>query len=437
MKRLASVILLILCTILLSSCAKSNLIDATLRSPKKMAYDEDHYKTNEYLQLINGLSRFSYNFSSAYIKNAGITENIAVSPLSVYMALSLASECSSGNTRSEILNALGVTQETLQSNIAYLYNMCNKIFEVTEPMTGVNKEIGRITLSNSLWFDENITLKDKTLDILASKYQCYSYKTAFLKHNKEANSLIREFVKEKTNDLIDQEFNLDKSTAFALINTLYLKDIWTRYVEELSFSTKTYDFKNSDGSISSKNLLVGYYKSGLAREEDKYSVFHTFTENGISITFILPKDGYNLIDIYTKETLEEVRGMIYKTQDDTLMEKYFTRCIFPEFEASSNSDIKAILKSSFGISDLFTDRCDYSSVTDTACYCDKVIHVAKLNVDKKGIEGAAVTVLSNATSAGPEEYEIVYRDFVIDRAFGYLVEYGGIPLFTGTINHIE
>ena len=68
--------------------------------------------------------------------------------------------------------------------------------------------------------------------------------------------------------------------------------------------------------------------------------------------------------------------------------------------------------------------------------CQRIQHVAKLKVDRKGIEGAAVTVVVDAPTS-PELIEEVLYDMVIDRAFGYVLTdpYGTI-LFTGVVNNI-
>ena len=60
-------------------------------------------------------------------------------------------------------------------------------------------------------------------------------------------------------------------------------------------------------------------------------------------------------------------------------------------------------------------------------------------MDKKGIEGAAVTVIQmdGATSAGPGEYERVYEDFIIDRAFGFIItDPYDVTLFSGVVNSL-
>lgn len=111
--------------------------------------------------------------------------------------------------------------------------------------------------------------------------------------------------------------------------------------------------------------------------------------------------------------------------------------LFPEFEASYDGSIKTILKDSFKIIDLFTDYCDASNITNEDVYCSDVIHKCKLKVDKKGIEGAAITTIMMEFESDLSTFKTIYHDFIIDQAFGFIVvdEYNTI-LFSGVVNKI-
>ncbi|MDE6060358.1 MAG: serpin family protein, partial [Clostridia bacterium] len=61
-------------------------------------------------------------------------------------------------------------------------------------------------------------------------------------------------------------------------------------------------------------------------------------------------------------------------------------------------------------------------------------HVTDLTVNKKGIEGAAVTVIKGAMSSRPAEIKL---DFVIDKAFGFIItDRDNVTLFSGVVNKI-
>lgn len=439
MKKFLCVVLLLFSSLLLVSCSNdTSFSESVLKTPAKLSYNNDYYTSEEYLSFVSNLSTFSSALSSEFMKDNNDGTNISLSPLSIIMALSLAAECSSNNTRSEILDALGVTYKELIKNIGYVYNKSNnESYYTATDLT--QKLLSKEVLTNSIWFDNELKLKDDCLLSLSGNYQCYSYEVDFNNANSKANKMIREFVKENTNGLIDQDFNLDTSTAFALINTLYLKDLWSDMGTDLFYTNEKYEFKNSDNSITNDYLLSGYYKAGKAYESEKFKSFYTFTARGYKITFILPNAGYSISNIFTKETLQEALNARYITSDIALKENYFTRCFFPEFKTECDTDLKPILEASFGIHDLFDSvNCDYSNITDTKCYCTEVKHVTKLRVDKEGVEGAAVTIMTNATSSAPleDEFTDVYYNFIISQAFGFVISYNGIQLFTGIVNEI-
>ena len=84
-----------------------------------------------------------------------------MSPISVYMALALAAESADGNTREELLQALGVTRENLLNDFGKLYS------SVMREYTGGMSEV-----TNSVWLDSAVDFNQNTLDTLANKYYC-------------------------------------------------------------------------------------------------------------------------------------------------------------------------------------------------------------------------------------------------------------------------
>ena len=96
-----------------------------------------------------------------------------------------------------------------------------------------------------------------------------------------------------------------------------------------------------------------------------------------------------------------------------------------------------------GVNKFFTrGDCDFTNLTDADVYCSKTRHITKLDVARKGIEGAAVTVeyMDNAMDPGPgfveKVWEDVYYDFPVDRNFAYVLSKDGVPIFTGVVKSI-
>ena len=369
-------------------------------------------------------SKFAYEAYSAY-EGEG---NFAVSPVSVYMALALAAESSNGNTRAELLNALGVTREALLNDLGKLYASLMREY------TGGMSEV-----TNSVWLDAAVDFDQNTLNTLANKYYCYSYSADFKGDNEKANIAIKNFVKERTRKLIDTDFNFDTSTAFVLLNTLYLKDVWNTLGKDLEVTGEKYSFDTGSGTVN-KNFLRGYYSGGRAYESEVYRSFYSATANGYKLKFIVPKDGHSLAEAFTAENIAEAgSNKDYNGVDDVNKVRYYTRCVFPEFGGGYDANVANVLKTGFGIRDLFdASACDLGAlVKGDGIYCSELRHVTELNVDRKGIEGAAVTVVPGDMSADPGEYKEVYEDFVVDRAFGFVIlDPYGTTLFAGTVRTI-
>lgn len=431
-KTLACVACSAVCAVTFSACSVGK--STQLGKPAAAAYlGYEERNDAGFVNFKKDADKFAAALAPCIYKTCDNNKNLAVSPVSVYMALSLAAECAAGETRTEVLNALGVTYENLRAYIPDLYRSLNAEYKSGSAVTGTLK------LGNSIWVNEGTEVKNDCINSLSDYYYSYSYSADFAHDNAKANKAVRDFVKKQTKGLIDNDFKLSKKTLFALINTLYLKSVWNVYGDDLPFTQEKYSFEQSDGTNKETRLLKGYYRDGRVYEGENYSAFFTSTYNGYKIKFIVPDKGFGAGDVFTEQTLAEVNAIEdYHTFDDENKLHYLTRCLFPEFKCSYNDDIKEILKSKFGINLLFDSKaCDFSSLTDDWAYCEGVCHVADLTVNKKGIEGAAVTVIPGAGAPDPGEYKLVHEDFVVDKSFGYIItDSQNVTLFSGVVNQI-
>ena len=80
---------------------------------------------------------------------------------------------------------------------------------------------------------------------------------------------------------------------------------------------------------------------------------------------------------------------------------------------------------------------NFSGISDMQNFCSGVCHVAKLKVNRKGIEGAAVTITPAPSSPAPDGITDVYTDFIVNGAFGYIITnpYDTV-VFAGVVNGI-
>lgn len=401
-------------------------------SKREIKYSDT--KEEGYLNFLDKLDTFSAKISAEIFNEyKEVEENYVISPISLYMGLAMLVESTSGPAREEILNALGMTYKEVEKYTSILYSKMNDTTS-SRSFYGTKKTTFQEILTNSIWIDDNIELKEEGLLALANKYHCSSYSAPFYNNNKKANRAIKDYVSKQTKGLINQNFNLDKETLFTLINTYYLKDLWNYDGDDLPFSKTNYLFNN----LIEKPFLQGYYKSGKTYETENARHFFTSTYGNIKIKFIIPKDGYNINDIYNEELIKSINNLKdYLEVDYEREEINFTRCIFPEFEASFDESIESIYMQKLGLNKVFTNPDSFAPLTDENAILGSVKHVAKLKVDKKGIEGAAVTIEPAAGASGPGEFTKVYYDFIVDKSFIVIVtDPDNVTLFSGVIYNI-
>lgn len=437
MKKLFKALSCVLCAAVsvswLAACADvgKRTVIAEAADSEMMSYLERN--DEKFTDIVSKANAFSAALSDAVISKEGYAENIALAPVSVFMALSMAAECAGGEARQQIYNALGVDGEDISDGFGYLYRALNEQYET-----------GKIVMSDSVWLQEGVEFIRDCVDSLAEKYYCSSYGADFKGDNVNANKAVRSYVRDRTEGLIDQDFRLSEDALFVLVNALYVKDSWDRYGDELPLTSKDYVFTREDGSTVTEKLMEGGYSGGVAQRGENFTTFYSSSTHGYRLHFILPDDGCALEDVFNEESINfvsSIKDYGLEGEDGT---NHFTRALFPQFSAEYNDKIDDTLKETFGITDIFDKNItSFTSVIEDGrylgypVYCAKVLHVAKLNVERRGFEGAAVTVISvdGATSADPSEK--VYHDFIVDRAFGYvLCDRNGVILFSGVVNDI-
>ena len=428
--------LLVFTSILLcSSCSITNLFTPKATVLKEPSAFRSVIKGASFDKLAQNVRDFSANFSFEAFKELDVSnENHVISPLSMYSALAVASACATGKTKEELINVLQTSDDLLKDEFANLYAASNRIRSYDTDRKIVKKE----ELTNSLWLDKNVSFKSETLDMLAEKFYSFSLTVDYRNNAKKANQQMSKFVEEKTNGLLSPKFNFDPDTVLTILNTLYLKSLWDATSEDIQTSSEKYDFVNRNGSVSSKNFLITSYQQGRILKKDKYSSFFAQTADGDRVKFIVPNEGFKIDDVVTPEIVSEINNEMYEGFDEENNTMYFTRTHFPGFEAEGDVKAKSILKS-MGIIDFFVEgACDFSPLTETHVYCDEVMHEAKLKVDKRGIEGAAYTaVIMKGESAPYHEFKEIFEDFIVDKAFYYVVtDHNNLPVFSGIVNKI-
>lgn len=422
----------------MSACSSSNTLAEELGAPTDLnhSYTKEAISNPNYLAFKNKMRAFAGDFSEAYIYQEFVPgENIAISPLSLELCLGLAISSSSGETRNELLRALNLDYQTLHSY--YRLYIDELSFEYLDKY---KEPESKLLLTNSLWVNDDISLKENGLKHLINDRYCYAYAVDFKNDNRKSNHAINRFFRDQTDGFLSPQFDFSKDALLSLFNTIYLKDIWTTGKDGLSEADGAYKFTNIDGNVSKQKLLQGQYFPGKVIETAAFSSFYTQSNKGIKIYFVKANSIQDFTNLSPRAVVDYVLGSeSLVTKDDNKKEIYETNCVFPEIFVNSNISLKKVLSNKLGINRLFdSNRCDLSKLTSSSVFCEDIKQNVKLIIDKDGIEGSAVSSLTPNDVVVPEGYNLVKNTFVVDETFGYMITNSNNDiLFTGIITNID
>lgn len=340
---------------------------------------------------------FSTEAMQAYIRFAGKTfekikleTNTLYSPISLFLGLALLTNGSNGETKTELLSLLDMSEQAV-------YDLSSSILDYYHKLNPVD-------VQNSIWIKKDFSVKEQFLkdnsiffgnDIFVAPFDQSTVKDINRWVEKATNGQIKKII-----DSIAPEI------AMHIINSIHLEARW------LDQFSRTYErfFHAKDGdkqvSMLERTYHV-YYDSGNA-----LAFTHTL-ENGVYFMGILPNS-----DDYTLDG-DEIYALFngIKVGDERYCYDVYTS--LPTFSYENDLDLKDNLNS-LGLGHLFADA-DFSNISNENLYVDNIKQKTKIELDKDGIKASAVLdIFMDAQSAMLEgERRVVFID--LDRPFYYMI----------------
>ena len=345
-----------------------------------------------------------------------------ISPLSVAMVLSMAANGADGETLTQFLEVLGGGADLEELNAAW----AQLLLDYRAPGGST-----RFNIANSLWKDLNGGITADFIGICRGGYgaQLYSADLSDLRIVDDLNGWVSEHTNKMIPEIISEPF--DKDTELLLVNALYLKNKWLREFDPRS--TREMDCHHAGGPDSHPDYLQHFNTTlSYIQGEGAQGTVLPYDDGRLAFFVLLPDlypDSPDLGEWLNGLDAEELPRLI-NGREDTL----FLRFAMPKFKAEWQGDLENILPE-LGLRDAFVPgTADFSKMGDNeyGYYIDKVIHAAKIEVNEKGTEAAAATVVAAPAGAAEPPQEGV--TLILDRPFLYgIVDLQtGVLLFLGT-----
>ena len=406
--------LLVVIVFSLFSCTSSENVENSQRSHISLSIEENKVNDASNLfagRLMDACSQLNNN------------ENIALSPLSLQMAMSMLANGAEGETYNEIINSLGFEGMNIDDVNAY-----NGKLQKALPLADGNVELA---LANSLWSGDNFPVYPEYISSCANNFGA-DVESVNMQDEAEATDYINKWVAANTKNKITKV--LDKledpyNAALVLVNAIYFKGTWTKKFDKSKTASSV--FYNYDGSQSEVDMMHnGIAKMKYLDGKRFVCLSLPYGNESFSFDILYPSCNNSLyVDLPVANIDDVVEWLKSNTVPAASEFEDETTINIPKFTLSSNlmgNDILTYL----GIKKAFDkENASLSKIMYDQCFVSQVVHSCTVSVDESGAEATAATVVEGDRWLSDEE-DIPYT---IDHPFIYMIRENstGAILFMG------
>uniref|UniRef100_A0A0D9ZAH8 Serpin domain-containing protein n=1 Tax=Oryza glumipatula TaxID=40148 RepID=A0A0D9ZAH8_9ORYZ len=350
--------------------------------------------------------------------------NVAFSPLSLHVALSLVAAGAGGATRDQLVSLLGVPgRGTAEGLHAFAEQVVQLVLADSSPAGGP-----RVAFADGVFIDSSLSLMKSFKDVAVGKYKAETHSAA------EVASQVNSWVDRVTSGLIKEILppgSVDHTTRLVLGNALYFKGAWTEKFD--ASKTKDGEFRLLDGksvlapfmSTSKKQYLSSY---------DSLKVLKLPYQKGrdlrqFSMYILLPEAQDGLWSLAAK----------LNSEPEFLEKRIPTRQVtvgkfkLPKFKISFGFEASDLLKI-LGLQLPFSSKADLTGMVGSPerhnLFVSSLFHKSFVQVDEEGTEAAAASAAVVSCRSAP-----VTVDFVADHPFLFLIreDMTRVVLFIGHV----
>ncbi len=370
--------------------------------------------------LVESSNGFSLDiFRQVYRANP--TENVVLSPLSINVALHMATNGATGDTKAEMKQTLGVADASDAEINQAVRDLNAQLLSMDRKVT--------LSLANSIWFYDKFTLQAGFDELIQTYYdgriEGLDFEDPGTKDR--INGWVADKTQGKITNLLEEVKDID---VMYLINAIYFRANWQYRFDPQQ--TQDAPFYLEDGRevmvptmFSEGVKLRRYYGSSFQLLDIPYG-------NGqFSLVILLPAGG-NLAETMSQLSPADLSAWI--AEADTLTPQLY----LPKFKASFKMDaVESLMELGMKLPfDYWKANFDgfFNEIPGERLYIDRVIHEAVIEVNEAGSEAAAATLVAVGwlSSMGGTPQPAVVR---VDRPFAYFIRerHTKAILFAGTM----
>ncbi|WP_088005482.1 serpin family protein [Indiicoccus explosivorum] len=310
--------------------------------------------------------------------------NTFISPLSLYMALSMLYNGAAGETKAEIAEVLNASIPPEEMNKANASLMV---------MLADNSESVQLDIANSIWLNETYDFQQEFAE---SNRDYFNAKIEEIDvTDSESSDRINDWVSGRTNGMIDKMVPkpLDPNLVTILLNAIYFKGEWTEPFEEKNTEDRPFRLHNGE-SVDVPLMTAKRYWDYMETDQFQAAIL-PYGDREAGMYVFLPKTGSSLEEFEAGLTPENWKSwrQQFDYREGTLS--------IPKFELEYGVLLNDALKT-LGMETAFMDSNLSGMLEGGGGTISEVKQKTALKVDEKGTEAAAATSITVPTEGSAE-----------------------------------
>jgi serine protease inhibitor len=382
--------------------------------------------------LVERSNDFGFKLFKENLK-AKKTANVVISPISLTIALQMATNAATGQTQTEMLDALSLSGIELNAINAFNKQYMQEVARIKPP------EI--LEIANGLFVHKNFDLSTSFAATLKDNFDATTQAVDFA--TDESVKVINQWVARNTHDKISRILSKPLPDLRLLIaNAVYFKGKWFNQFKPVNTKPQAFHGLGGETKVPMMHQGGSYLYSenddvqcislpyASAADKAKREGVYDAGPNHTRMLIILPRQGH-LPAVEQKLSAPWFQGVVtalHHAKGSIALPRFKL-----EYEDLENDALKAL-----GMKRAFTEQSEITkaSASGEPLMISMVLHKTFMEVNEEGTEAAAVTAVMMTPTCVVQEPPPF--QMVVDRPFFLAIQdAGGRILFLGRIGEIK
>lgn len=390
----------------LASCGTTKNADNSKKNQQDdlVASREDGLMDDNYLilsdaqrDIIENNNAFALNLFS---QMKGFDSKV-VSPMSVSYLMGMLANGADGQTRQEIMKAIGCEKVSLRD--------LNEFYQMLITRANYFDKATTINIADYIALNCHYQLKDGFASTMQNYYKAGVESLDFSK----ASTLkrINRWCSDHTDGMIPKIIEqVDADAVSYIMNAIYFNGTWTDKFD--TRQTKLENFQSYTRDIKKTQMMHRNGKYQYMDNADFAAVNLPYGNGSYSMTVILPNRGKSIDEVMAGLDAKKV-SELRRSMDECVVDLKL-----PRFTISQETSLNDII-SKLGAPTMFTSGADFSNFASGNLSISKMLQKAKIEVSEEGAKASAVTMAMVAmTALRPEPRKV---EFHANRPFIYMI----------------